>query len=90
VEIGGILLGSADVTLSSINIHDFLCIPGMAGSDEQYVLNTNELRRLRSQQVDSGSVHHASVIGYFRTQLHDTLELRETELDMVKRQFVVP
>lgn len=89
-EIGGVLLGSADISSAKVDITDFIRIRSVAAPGGRYTLDTTEVERLRNQQVDSESEPQISVIGYFRTQVQSALDLRETELDLVKRHFADP
>jgi hypothetical protein len=80
-EAGGVLLGMADLSRSRVEIRDFTFVPSSA-SDGVYELDIEQLQRL---QFPAGSV-----IGYFRTHPQGALELRASELDLVKRHFADP
>jgi hypothetical protein len=88
-EIGGVLLGSADMPAARLDITDVILIRSVSASG-RYKLDTSEVERLRNQTLHAGNDQQLPVVGYFRTQVHGALDLRETELELVKHYFGDP
>lgn len=91
-EAGGALLGYISGTRSNVvNIRDFIAIPSARQADTIYTLDIGELERLRERMADpslpGSRTSRSSVIGYFRSQAQGTSELRERELEVVKKYF---
>ena len=82
-EIGGLLFGHQRGNGPVVEIEDYSWIPSELPQDGTYSLSKAELDRLRGERAGSASV----VVGYFRTDSGDNLELRDAELDLMAKQF---
>jgi hypothetical protein len=82
-EVGGVLLGTADLSHSCIEILDFALVASSQAGDGTYTWDLDQLQRLQSTTS-------SNVIGYFRTHPQASLELRASELDFVKQHFADP
>ena len=82
IEIGGVLLGDFR-SPCTVEIRDFALVAGDPGTKNGYVADTFELERVwRTSPLPRGRV-----VGYFRTQSEESLELRDDEIGAVRQHF---
>jgi hypothetical protein len=82
IEIGGVLLGDFR-SPCTVEIRDFVLVAGDPGTKNGYVADTFELERVwRTSPLPRGRV-----VGYFRTQSEESLELRDDEIGAVRQHF---
>ena len=82
IEIGGVLLGDFR-SPCTVEIRDFVLIAGDPGTKNGYVADTFELERVWS----TSPLPRGRVVGYFRTQWEESLELRDDEIGAVRQHF---
>jgi hypothetical protein len=80
-EAGGVLLGHANKSAATLEIHGFVLLPPDPESAGDYRLDFAQLERLRREHGD------LTVVGYFRTQEEGALHLRRPELNLVAMHF---
>jgi hypothetical protein len=87
-EVGGVLIGHSHPP-GTLEINDCIFLPGVSDGSQRYVLNLEDLGRLRRER-SSPRDERRSVVGYFRTQRDQGLSLRETEVAMMEQHFRDP
>jgi hypothetical protein len=83
-EAGGVLLGRADTSNSTVEVHGYVFLPPAEESAGDYHLDVAQLERLKRKHRD------LPVVGYFRTQAEGALHLRRAELNLVAAHFSEP
>lgn len=93
VEIGGLLLGTADLYASHIieikAFEPFLC---EYRSDHKFILSGSDRRKLEKTLSDRGSTpaDQFKVVGYYRSHLGDGLSLSQDDLALIQAYFYDP
>ena len=88
-EVGGVLLGQR-ITQRTVRINDYLWIsPEKPGT--RYHLDPSALERLREERsAREEDAVRSGVVGYFRTQARDDLQLRDDEIRLVREHLQNP
>ncbi len=88
-EVGGVLLGQR-ITRRTVRINDYVWIsPEKTGT--RYHVDPSALERLRQERsAREEDVVRLGVVGYFRTQARDDLQLRDDEIRLVREHFQNP
>jgi hypothetical protein len=93
VEIGGILYGTADFTASAvIEIKDFEPFLCEYRPDHKFILSDSDRRKLERVLAArrSDGEEALSVVGYYRSQIGEGLNLRQEDLAIVQSSFYDP
>jgi TonB family protein len=83
-EIGGILIGEFR-SPSTVAVNDYALIEPEPGSEHRYVADALELERLCAGGDSSIPAGH--IVGYFRTQREQALELRDEDIETAGKHF---
>jgi TonB family protein len=88
-EVGGVLLGQR-ITRRTVRINDYLWISGEKPGT-RYHLDPSALERLREERsAREEDAVRSGVVGYFRTQARDDLQLRDDEIRLVREHLQNP
>src|SRR5579872_4279885 len=93
VEIGGLLLGTADFQASPvIEVKDFEPFLCEYRADHKFVLSDPDRRRLERRLAAGKSEHDGrlGVVGYYRSHIGEGLNLREEDVAIAKTCFYDP
>ncbi len=83
-EIGGILIGEFR-SPSTVGVNDYALVEPEPGCEHSYVADALELERLCAGRDSSIPAGH--IVGYFRTQREQALELRDEDIETTSKHF---
>jgi hypothetical protein len=93
VEIGGLLLGTADFKSSPIvEIKDFIPFLSEYRSDHRFVLSDGDQRKLEKKlaAIRQERADGLTVVGYYRSHIGILLSLNESDLALAEAHFCDP
>jgi len=93
VEIGGLLLGTADFKSSPVvEIKDFSPFLGEYRSDHKFILSDADQRKLEKTlaTITEERADGLTVVGYYRSHIGSGLSLNETDLALAEAHFYDP
>jgi hypothetical protein len=93
VEIGGLLLGTADFQVSPIvEIKDFVPFRTEYRADHKFIVSETDQRKLETTLADRRSEREdgLSVVGYYRSHIGAGLGLNEHDLALAEKHFYDP
>ncbi len=90
-EAGGVLFGHQEAR-GTLDIDDYVWVSPAEGAGNQYVLDAEELERVRNTFATGGqnTGTRSIAVGYFRTHPEGDLQLRGEEIDFLAKNFPDP